>query len=62
MQVAIVSGKAMAYSWTTGWVARREETILEQARKCPESLERVCLWLQNHGRLDEALELLERFA
>lgn len=62
MQVAIVSGKAMAFSWTTGWVARREESFVEQARKSPEALERVCLWLQNHGRLEEALELLERFA
>jgi hypothetical protein len=62
MQVAIVNGQARAFSWTTGWVAKREETLLEQARKSPEELRRVCLWLQNHGRHDEALALRERFA
>ncbi len=62
MQVVVVDGRARAFSWTTGWVAKREESLLEQARKCPEEHRRVCLWLENHGRQDEALALRERFA
>jgi hypothetical protein len=60
MQIIFVNGQAVAYSWSTGCIAKRIATLLEQARKGNEELERVCLWLEKHGHADLAEELLER--
>lgn len=61
MQALIIEGRAIAYSWSTGCVAKRMETLLEQARKGDDELERVCLWLEKHGHADLAHGLLERY-
>ena len=59
MNIVIIDGVAAVFSWADGAKARREESLLQQARKSDEDLLRVCLWLERHGRGDEALGLLE---
>lgn len=59
-QIVVVNGRPGVYSWTDGFVARREESLVEIACKSDDHLLQVCLWLENHGQKEEALELLEQ--
>ena len=61
MQIIVINGRAMVYSWSTGCKTKRIETFLEQARRGDDELLRVCLWLEKHGHADLAHELLDRF-
>ena len=61
MQIIFIGKDAAVFSFSLGAMRRREETLIEQARKGPEELQRVCLWLENHGHPDLAEPLLERF-
>ena len=60
MQIVFVAGCPAVFNWADGLVFRREETLLEIARKSEDHLLQVCLWLENHGQKEEALGLLER--
>jgi hypothetical protein len=62
MQDFIVSkdGSVAVFSFVDGIKCPRLETLIEQARKSEDELQRVCLWLENHGQHDLADTLLER--
>jgi hypothetical protein len=60
MKIVVIDGRPGVFSWADGFKARREETLVELAQKDDNHLLQVCLWLENHGRRDEALVLLER--
>lgn len=60
MQVLVIDGQPGVYTWSEGFKTCRERSLLEQASKSEEDLLRVCLWLENHGRIEEAIELMER--
>ncbi len=63
MQVIVIDGIAVVYSFTTGpRVKRQEEELIRAARKSPDELMRVCLWLEQHGHRDMAHALLDRYA
>lgn len=59
-QIVVINGRPGVYSWTGGFKSRREESLVEIARKSEDHLLQVCLWLENRGQKEEALELLER--
>ncbi len=60
MQVLVVDGRPGVYTWSEGFKTCRGQTLLEQASKSEEDLLRVCLWLENQGQIEEAVELMER--
>ena len=62
MHVIIIDGIAVAYSFTTGPKVKQEEELIRAARKNPDELMRVCLWLERHGHRDLAHALLDRYA
>ena len=59
VQIVVINGRPGVYTWTCGYVFRREESLMEIARKSEDHLLQVCLWLEKHGMQEQALELLE---
>ena len=59
-QIVVVNGRPGVYSWTDGLKTRREESLVETARKSEDHLLQVCLWLEKHGQKEAALDLLEK--
>lgn len=59
MNIVMIGGVAAVFSWSDGFSVRQEEPLLAQARKSDDDLLRVCLWLEHHGREEEAIALLE---
>ncbi len=59
--IVVIDGRPGIYTWADGYKFRREESLLEQARKGEDHLLQACLWLENHGRSEDTWELLERF-
>lgn len=58
--IVVIDGRPGVFTWTGGFTFRREESLFEQAKRSEEHLLQVCLWLEKHGRNEEAWDLMER--
>ena len=57
IQVVVSEGRALVYSWTTGFVCKHEPSLIEEWKTNPEAvLERF----DRQGRLDELEVLLDK--
>lgn len=60
VQIVVINGRPGVFSWTCGFKFRHAESLEEQARRSEDDLLQVCLWMENHGYAEEAIELMER--
>jgi len=59
-QIVVVNGRPGVYSWIDGFKTRREESLVEVARKSDKDLIAACNLLFKQGRDEEAEELFDR--
>jgi hypothetical protein len=51
-----IRGKLYAYSFTTG-----VKPVKSKVRKTDDEIQALCLWLVNHGKIEEANTLLDTY-